>query len=148
MSTNNKDNQGHDSITDPSIVKLFERRNFAFLATLIKDNGSPEITLTWIHIWVDIDKNNNTILVNTVKGRIKQTTVSRHPLVAVSVIDFLNPSHIATLRGKVIEQISGKEAVDHIDRLAKKHLGKDKYPGLAPGEERLLLRIKPLMRSV
>jgi hypothetical protein len=27
--------------------------------------------------------------------------------------------------------------------MAKKYMGMDKYPGRAPGEERLLLRIKP-----
>jgi predicted pyridoxine 5'-phosphate oxidase superfamily flavin-nucleotide-binding protein len=69
---NKKGNQGRDSITDPSIAKLFEGKNFAFLATLMKD-GSPQVTPTW----VDIDKNNNTILVNTAKGRIKYRNISR-----------------------------------------------------------------------
>jgi predicted pyridoxine 5'-phosphate oxidase superfamily flavin-nucleotide-binding protein len=80
MSTNKKKgSQGRDSITDPSIAKLFEKKNFAFLATLMKD-GSPQVTPTW----VDIDKNNNTILVNTAKGRIKYRNISRDPRVAVS----------------------------------------------------------------
>jgi PPOX class probable F420-dependent enzyme len=127
-----------DSITDPSIAKLFEEKNFAFLATLMK-GGTPHVTPTW----VDIDKSNNTILVNTAKGRIKYRNISRDPRVAVSVIDFSNPYDMVTVRGKVIEQINGKEADDHIDKMAKKYLGKDKYPGRAPGEERLLLRIKP-----
>jgi len=135
---NKKGNQGRDSITDPSIAKLFEGKNFAFLATLMKD-GSPQVTPTW----VDIDKNNNTILVNTAKGRIKYRNISRDPRVAVSVIDFSNPYDMVTVRGKVIEQINGKEADEHIDKLAKKYLGKDKYPRRRPGEERVLLRIKP-----
>jgi PPOX class probable F420-dependent enzyme len=135
---NKKGNQERDSITDPSIAKLFERKNFAFLATLMKD-GSPQVTPTW----VDIDKNNNTILVNTAKGRIKYRNISRDPRVAVSVIDFSNPYDMVTVRGKVIEQINGKEADEHIDKLAKKYLGKDKYPRRRPGEERVLLRIKP-----
>jgi PPOX class probable F420-dependent enzyme len=139
MSTNKKKgNQGRNLITDPSIAKLFEEKNFAFLATLMKD-GSPQVTPTW----VDIDKNNNTILVNTAKGRIKYRNISRDPRVAVSVIDFSNPYHMVTVRGKVIEQINGKEADEHIDKLAKKYLGKDKYPRRARGEERVLLRIKP-----
>jgi hypothetical protein len=48
-----------------------------------------------------------------------------------------------SVRGKVIEQVNGREADDHIDKMAKKYLGMDKYPGRSPGEERLLLRIKP-----
>jgi hypothetical protein len=64
-------------------------------------DGSPQVTPTW----VDIDKSNDTILVNTAKGRIKQRNVSTDPRVAVSVVDFSNPHHMATVRGKVIEQL-------------------------------------------
>ena len=138
MSSKSKGNQKSDSITDPSIAKLFEEKNFAFLATLMKD-GAPHVTPTW----VDIDKSNNTILINTAKGRVKHRNISRDPRVSVSVIDSSNPYHMVSVRGRVIEQINGKEADDHIDKMAKKYLGKDKYPGRAPGEERLLLRIKP-----
>jgi PPOX class probable F420-dependent enzyme len=138
MSSKKKGNQGRDSITDPSIAKLFEEKNFAFLATLMK-SGSPQVTPTW----VDIDKSNNTILINTAKGRIKHRNISRDPRIAVSVIDSSNPYHMVTVRGKVIEQINGKEADAHIDKLAKKYLDKEKYPGRPPGEERVLLRIKP-----
>jgi PPOX class probable F420-dependent enzyme len=138
MSSKRKGNQKSDSITDPSIAKLFEEKNFAFLATLMK-GGSPHVTPTW----VDIDKSNNTILINTAKGRVKHRNISRDPRVGVSVIESSNPYHMVSVRGKVIEQINGKEADDHIDKMAKKYLGKEKYPGRAPGEERLLLRIKP-----
>src|ERR671912_2143993 len=135
---NKKGNQGRNSITDPSIAKLFEGKKFALLATLMKD-GSPQVTPTW----VDIDKNNNTILVNTAKGRIKYRNISRDPRVAVSVIDFSNPYDMVTVRGKVVQQIDGKDADEHIDKLAKKYLDKEKYPRRKPGEERVLLRIKP-----
>jgi PPOX class probable F420-dependent enzyme len=135
---NNEGNQRQDSITDPSIAEFFEGKNFAFLATLIKD-GTPHVTPTW----VDIDKSNNTILINTAKGRVKHKNISRDPRVGLSVVDSSNPYHMVSVRGKVIEQINGKEADDHIDKLAKKYMGKDKYPGRAPGKERLLLRIKP-----
>ena len=128
-----------DSISNPSIAKLFEGKNFAFLATLMKD-GSPQVTPTW----VDIDKNNNhTILVNTAEGRVKHRNISRDPRVAVSILDSSNPYHMVSIRGKVIEQIKGKDAEEHIDKMAKKYLDKEKYPMRRPGEERLLLRIKP-----
>jgi PPOX class probable F420-dependent enzyme len=138
MSNNKKDNQGRQSITNSSLSKLFEEKNFAFLATLMKD-GSPQVTPTW----VDIDKSDGTVLVNTAKGRTKHRNVSTDPRVAVSVIDFSNPYRMVAIRGKVIEQINGKEADQHIDKLAKKYLGEDKYPRRRPGEERILLRIKP-----
>jgi PPOX class probable F420-dependent enzyme len=138
MSNNKKDNQGRQSIMDSSISKIFEEKNFAFLATVMKD-GSPQVTPTWL----DIDKSDSTVLVNTAKGRTKHRNVSTDPRVAVSVIDFSNPYRMVAIRGKVIEQINGKEADQHIDKLAKKYLGEDKYPRRRPGEERILLKIKP-----
>jgi hypothetical protein len=69
--------------------------------------------------------------------------VSTDPRVAVSVIDSSNPYHMVTVRGKVIGQINGKDAEEHIDKLAKKYFAKDKYPRRRSGEERILLRIKP-----
>jgi PPOX class probable F420-dependent enzyme len=138
MSGNKKTNQRRDLVTDPSIAKLFEGKNFAFIATLMKD-GSPQVSPTW----VDIDRNNNTILVNTAKGRIKYRNVSRDPRVAISLIDLSNPYEMVTVRGRVVEHIKGKDADEHIDKLAMKYLGKEKYPRRRPGEERVLLRIKP-----
>jgi PPOX class probable F420-dependent enzyme len=123
MSSKRKDNPKSDSITDPSIAELFEGKNFAFLATLMK-GGTPHVTPTW----VDIDRSNNTILINTAKGRVKHKNISRDPRVGVSVVDFSNPYHMVSVRGKVIEQINGKEADDHIDKMAKKYMDKDNTP--------------------
>ena len=42
--------QAHSSeITDPSIRKLFEGKNFVFVSTLMKD-GYPHTTPTWVDI--------------------------------------------------------------------------------------------------
>lgn len=100
-------------------------------------DGSPHVTPTW----VDIENGN--ILINTAKGRIKQKNISRDPRVALAIVDQNNPYNMVTIRGKVIEQISGDTAEEHIDKLAKKYIGKDKYPGRSPGEKRILLKIKP-----
>ena len=62
---------------------------------------------------------------------------------ALAIADHDNPYNMVTLRGKVVDQITGQEAEEHIDKLAKKYIGKDKYPGRAPGERRVILKIKP-----
>jgi hypothetical protein len=49
---------------------------------------------------------------------------------------------MVTVRGRVVAQ-EKTGADNHIDLMAKKYLGMDKYPGRAPGEKRILLRIKP-----
>jgi hypothetical protein len=92
-------------------------------------------------MWVDID--NGTILVNTAVGRLKQKNISRDDRVALAIADHDNPYNMVTIREKVVDQIIGQEAEEHIDKLAKKYIGKDKYPGRATGERRVILKIKP-----
>jgi len=105
-------------LSDPRIRSLFESKNLAFLSSLMKD-GSPLVT----PVWVDIEDGN--ILVNTALGRVKQRNISRDPRVALSIIDRNNQYEMVTLRGKVTEQIMGDRAEKHIDRLAKKYIGKN-----------------------
>jgi len=123
-----------NQITEP-VAKLLEGRNFAFVATLMKD-GSPQITPTWV------DVENGKILVNTAKGRLKQKNISRDGRIAISVTDQNNPYHMVTVRGKVVEQTT-EGADKHIDKLAKKYLSVDKYPLHSPSEKRIILKIKP-----
>lgn len=124
-----------DTINSEPVRRLFQNKNFGFLSTLMPD-GSPQVTPTW----VDID--NGHIIVNTAEGRVKHKNVSRDPRVAVSVADQTNPYNMVTVRGRVVEQTT-RGAEEHIDKMAKKYLGMDKYPGRAPGEKRLILKIKP-----
>lgn len=129
-------NQINGKLSDPHIRKLFESKNFVFLSSLMKD-GSPQVTPTW----VDIENGN--ILINTAIGRIKQKNISRDPRVALSTVDQNNQYEMVTVRGKVIEQITGDVAEKHIDKLSKKYIGKDKFPRRFKGEERVILKIKP-----
>src|SRR5215207_1235585 len=124
------------SLDNPSIRSLFENKNFAFVATSMKD-GSPQITPTWV------DVEDNLILINTALGRLKQKNLNRDPRIAVSVADNNNPYDMVTVRGEVIEQVTGEAAEAHIDKLAKKYIDKDKYPGRSQGERRVLLKVKP-----
>jgi PPOX class probable F420-dependent enzyme len=125
-------------ITQP-VARLFEGKNFAFVSTLMRD-GSPQITPTWIDIEKDTDNN---ILINTAEGRIKHKNVSRDPRIAISVINQSNPYEMVTIRGRVTEQITQDTAEEHIDKLAKKYLGADNYPGRSLGEKRVILKVKP-----
>src|ERR1700712_475338 len=125
-----------NEITEP-VAKLLDEKNFAFFATLMRD-GSPQIT----PVWVDWERDTNTILINTAEGRLKHENISRDPRVAISVANHSNPYEMVTIRGKVIEQkLDG--ASDHADKLAKKYLGLDKYPYHSPSEKRIILKIKP-----
>ena len=135
---NNKNFTNNTDMLSEPILKLFKNRNFAFIATINKD-GSPQVTPTW----VDIDKENGTIIINTAVGRVKQKNVSRDPRVSISLIDeYHNPYSMVTVKGKVIEQTTNG-ADEHIDKLARKYLKSDRYPGHSPTIKRIILKIKP-----
>jgi PPOX class probable F420-dependent enzyme len=99
-------------------------------------DGWPQITPTW----VDIE--DGKILVNTAEGRLKQKNISRDGRIAISVADQNNPYHMVTVRGRVVEQTNAG-ADEHIDKLAKKYLGVEKYPLHSPKEKRIIIKIKP-----
>jgi PPOX class probable F420-dependent enzyme len=126
----------NNKVTDPSVRKLFEGKNFVFISSIMRD-GSPQVTPTW----VDIENGN--ILVNTAVGRLKHKNISRDPRVALAIADQNNPYDMVTVRGRTIEQLTGDAAEEHIDKMAKKYIGKDKYPFRSPGEKRVILKIKP-----
>ena len=121
---------------DENSKKLLREKNFGFLAT-IDAKGRPQVT----PMWVDIDGDH--VVLNTALGRVKQKNTRRDPRVAVAVLDMSNPYRYMAIRGRVVEQIPGQVAEDHIDKLAKKYLGKDKYPFRQAGEKRVILRIIP-----
>ena len=53
-----------------------------------------------------------------------------------------NPYRYLEIRGKVVERtLNGADA--HIDAMAKKYLGQDKYPFRRPGEVRVIYKIEP-----
>lgn len=116
-------------------VKLIEGKNFAHIATLMPD-GSPQVSPVWI------DHEDDRILVNTAVGRVKQKNLTRDPRVAISIADQSNPYDKVVIRGRVLSQ-TNQGADAHIDKLAKKYIGKDRYPWRAPAEKRIIIKIEP-----
>ncbi len=114
---------------------LFTKPAFASLATLNKD-GSPQVT----PVWCDFDGTH--VIVNTARGRVKDRNLRREPRVALSVFDPENPYRYIGIQGHVSE-MTEQGADAHIDKMAKKYLGKDKYPFRAPGEVRVIVKITP-----
>lgn len=116
-----------------SVKSLIEGQNFANIATVMRD-GSPQVSPVWI------DHEGDLILVNTAEGRLKTNNVKRDPRVALSIQDAANPYRKALIRGKIVET-TNKGAEEHIHKMAKKYMGKEKYP-LQPGEKRILFKIE------
>jgi PPOX class probable F420-dependent enzyme len=118
-----------------SFSDLFEKKTFAQLATIMQD-GSPQVTPVW---WEFDGKH---VVINSAKGRTKDLNMRRNPNVALSIQDPENPYRHLSVKGKVVE-ITENGADAHIDKLAKKYIGKDVYPNRRAGEVRVIYRILP-----
>jgi len=120
---------------DSKVKELINGKNFGFIASLGED-GYPHVTPVWI------DTDGEYVLVNTAIGRVKQRNLRENAKVAIAVSDYSNPYHYALIRGRVHKQTT-EGAEEHIDRLAKKYLGKDTYPWKSTNERRVVLYISP-----
>jgi PPOX class probable F420-dependent enzyme len=118
-----------------NFTDLFTKKSFAHLATTMAD-GRPQVT----PVWIDFDGTD--VLVNSATGRVKDKNLRRDKRVALSILDPDNPYRYMAILGQVVE-ITQAGADAHIDRLAKKYLGLDKYPYHRPGEARVIYKIRP-----
>lgn len=114
---------------------LLAKPVFAHLATLMA-NGAPQVT----PVWCDFD--GHFIWVNSAKGRVKDRNMRQRKQVALSIIDPDNAYRYLAIQGEVVD-VTEQDADAHIDALAKKYLGQDKYPYRAPGEVRVRYKIRP-----
>ena len=114
--------------------ELAERPVIANVAT-VDAEGRPQLT----PVWIDIEGHD--LVFNTAKSRAKAINLARNPHVAVSVVDPDDPYNVLIVRGTVEATEEGADA--HIDALAKKYLGLEKYPNRRPGEVRVKYRILP-----
>jgi len=94
-----------------SVRRLFHRKNFRFLTTLVPDR-SPEATRNWV------DTDGKHVMINTALGRKVQERFTG-PRVPISVVDQTSPCDMVTVRGRAAEQTN-------IDKKAKKYLGIDR----------------------
>ena len=122
-------------IPDQYLDLLGAKKVFANLATVLKD-GSPQVTPVWF------DYTGGKIRINTARGRVKARTLKEGARIAIAIMDPENPYRYIQVRGRVAS-VTENGANAHIDSLAKKYLGQDKYPFSQPGEVRVMYEIEP-----
>jgi PPOX class probable F420-dependent enzyme len=113
---------------------LLDDVNFAHVVTLMPD-GMPQTTPVWI------DRDGDVVVFNTAKGRAKHRNLVRDPRIALSVCAADNPYSYLQVRGRA--ELVEEGAREHIDKMARKYIGKERYPFSQPGEERIIVRITP-----
>jgi PPOX class probable F420-dependent enzyme len=116
---------------------LFLDTNLGALSTLRAD-GTSHLTPMWV------DWDGEAIVVNTALGRVKETHMRRDGRVSILVVDRTNPQRYVSVTGEATFQSEGAE--EHIDKMAMKYFGLEKYPAAAraPGEVRVIVRIRPV----
>ena len=114
---------------------LKQKKAFASLATVGPD-GSPQVTPVWF------DYDGGLIRFNTARGRLKDRNLAAKPTVALAIVDPDNPYRYLQVRGPIVE-VTETGADAHIDSLAKKYLGQDRYPHRRPGEVRVIYTVRP-----
>jgi PPOX class probable F420-dependent enzyme len=115
--------------------ELLRAKNFAHVGTLRAD-GSVQVAPTWV------DVQDGRPVVNTAEGRAWPRNLERDPRITLEVQNMENPYEYVEIRGRVAER-THEGADEHIDELAKKYLGVDKYPMRQPGEQRVIIRVEP-----
>src|SRR5216117_2534090 len=114
-----------------SARKVLQDKAYGHVVTLA--GGRPQVTMVWV------DADGDEVLFNTAEGRRKAQNLRRDPRIIVSVQDRSNLQAYAVFHGKA--RITETGADEHIDKLAKRFLGADKYQLRQPGEKRLIVRI-------
>ncbi|GAA4981627.1 PPOX class F420-dependent oxidoreductase [Kineococcus glutinatus] len=122
------------SIDDPAVRALLDAPNHAVLSTTGAD-GSVHSAV----VWVDVE--DGKLAVNSAVGRRWPTDLERDPRTTLVVVDEENPYHYVEIRGTATSRLEGADA--HIDRLAKKYLGADRYPGHSDAETRITYLVEP-----
>lgn len=122
------------SIDDPSVQRLLGAPNHAVVST-VNEDGSIHSTVVWVNV------EDGRPALNSSVGRRWPANLERDPRITVTIYDQSNPYEYVEVRGTVTSSTDGAD--EHIDRLAKKFLGVDTYPGRKPGEQRVIFFVEP-----
>jgi PPOX class probable F420-dependent enzyme len=118
-----------------SHMDLLGSTALAHVATL-GPRGEPQSNPVWFG-W-----DGEYVKFSQTKTRQKYKNVNRDPRLALSIVDPENPLRYLEIRG-VVERIEEDPDLDFINSMSKKYLGKDRYPNHRPGDERVVVFVRP-----
>ena len=91
-------------------------------------------------MWFDWDGEH--VKFSQTKTRQKYRNLQRDPRIALSIVDPENPFRYLEIRGEVT-RVEEDLNIDFISSMAKKYLGLDRYPNHRPGDERVVVFVRP-----
>ncbi|MCK9896323.1 PPOX class F420-dependent oxidoreductase [Frankia sp. AgB32] len=120
-----------DRLPEP-VRALADTPTYVVLATVQAD-GSPRLTVLWV------DRDEDELLLSTVRGRAKERDIARDPRVGLIFLDQNDPYGYVEVRGTATLTEEGGQEL--IDRLSLKYTG-DIYRWDDPEEIRVVIRVK------
>jgi PPOX class probable F420-dependent enzyme len=114
---------------------LLESTALAHIATL-GHHGEPQSNPVWF------DWDGEHVKFSQTKARQKYRNLQRDPRIALSIVDPENPYRYLEIRGEVT-RVEEDPNIDFISSMAKKYLGLDRYPYHQPGDERVVVFVRP-----
>ncbi|MGY9073765.1 MAG: PPOX class F420-dependent oxidoreductase [Acidimicrobiales bacterium] len=117
-----------------AVRALAEGANFAAFTTMLP-SGQPQTHV----MWVGCDDEH--LLINTEVHRRKFKNVEADPRVTLAIWNAENPYSFAEVRGRVVEMVTGPDALANINAMANKYTGADYAPEIQ--SERVVLKIAP-----
>ena len=119
--------ESHRDLLAPALI--------VHLAT-VREDGSPQSNPVWFE-W-----DGSRIKLSQTTGRQKFRNMSQHPHVAMSVVDPQNPYRYLEIRGEV-ERTEPDPDNEFIDGLSERYFGERPYPYHQPGDERVVIYVRP-----
>ncbi|GAB3472916.1 PPOX class F420-dependent oxidoreductase [Nocardiopsis coralliicola] len=116
---------------DGAARELLAGRNMAHVSTLMAD-GAPHTSPVWISI------EGGDLAIFSAQENLKVRNLRRDPRVAVSVCDARNPYRSVLVRGRVVRELEGPEAVAVMHRMSQHYVGHD-----FPAETAIVSLIRP-----
>jgi PPOX class probable F420-dependent enzyme len=118
-----------------SHLDLLESTALAHIATL-GPRGEPQSSPVWFG-W-----DGDYVKFSQIKTRQKYKNLNRDPRLALSIVDPENHLRYLEIRG-VVDRIEEDPDLGFINSMSKKYLGKDRYPNHRPGDERVVVFVRP-----
>ena len=114
---------------------LLESTALANVAT-VGPNGEPQVNPVWFG-W-----DGHYLRFSQTTTRQKYRNVQRDPRIALSIVDPSNPFRYLEVRG-VVARIDPDPDNAFINSMAKKYIDQDVYPNHQPGDERVVVLVRP-----
>jgi hypothetical protein len=127
--------QNHNPKIPENYQDLLESTALAHVAT-IGPGGEPQNNPVWF------DWHGEHVRFSQTKARQKFRNLNRNSRMAFSIVDPENPYRYLEVRGEVA-RVEEDPDLNFIRAMAKKYIGVDRYPYHQPGDERVVIFVKP-----